>query len=79
MNEPKRRGRLAAFLIRLLKEQPLGTACGMIVLLLILVAIFADVLAPYPYKEMHLIDRLQTPSAKYLLGTDRGDETYSAA
>jgi len=70
-SEPKRRSRLADFLMRLLKEQPLGTACGMIVLLLILVAIFADVLAPYPYKEMHLIDRLQGPSAQYLLGTDQ--------
>ena len=69
--EPKRRARLADFLIRLLKEQPLGTACGMIVLLLILVAIFADVLAPYPYKEMHLVDRLQGPSSQYLLGTDQ--------
>ncbi len=70
-SEPKRRSRLADFLMRLLKEQPLGTACGMIVLLLILVAIFADVLAPYPYKEMHLIDRLQGPSSQYLLGTDQ--------
>ena len=71
MNEPKRRGRLAAFLIRLLKEQPLGTACGMIVLLLILVAIFADSLAPYPYKEMHLRDRMSGSSVQYLLGTDQ--------
>ncbi len=69
--EPKRRSRLADFLIRLLKEKPLGTACGMILLLLILVAIFADALAPYPYKEMHLIDRLQGPSSQYLLGTDQ--------
>ena len=71
INEPKRRGRFADFLIRLLKEKPLGTFCGMILLLLIFVAIFADVLAPYPYKEMHLIDRLQGPSAQYLLGTDQ--------
>ena len=70
-SEPKRRFRLADFLIRLLKEKPLGTFCGMIVLLLIFVAIFADVLAPYPYKEMHLIDRLQGPSSQYLLGTDQ--------
>ena len=70
-NEHRRWGRLADFLFRLLKEQPLGTACGMIVLLLILVAIFADVLAPYPYKEMHLIDRLQGSSARYPLGTDQ--------
>ena len=71
MNEPKRRGRLAAFLIRLLKEQPLGTACGMIVLLLILVALFADALAPYPFKEMHLRDRMTGSSVRYLLGTDQ--------
>ena len=70
-SEPKRRSRLADFLMRLLKEKPLGTFCGMILLLLIFVAIFADVLAPYPYKEMHLIDRLQGPSAQYLLGTDQ--------
>ena len=70
-SEPKRRSRLADFLMRLLKEKPLGTFCGMILLLLIFVAIFADVLAPYPYKEMHLIDRLQGPSSQYLLGTDQ--------
>ena len=32
---------------------------------------FADVLAPYSYKEMHLIDRLTGPSSEYLLGTDQ--------
>ena len=70
MNEPKRRGRLAAFCIRLLREKPLGTACGMILLILILVAIFADALAPYGYMEIHLVDRMQGASARYLLGTD---------
>ena len=69
-NEPKRRGRLAAFFIRLIEEQPLGTACGLIVLLLILVAIFADALAPYPFDEMHLRDRMTGSSAQYPLGTD---------
>ena len=67
---PKRRNKLAEFFIRLVKEKPLGTACGIIILLLIFVAIFGVQLAPYPYKEMHLIDRLQAPSARYLLGTD---------
>ena len=42
----------------------------MIVLLFILVAIFADVLIPYPYDEIHLADRLTGSSAQYLLGTD---------
>ncbi len=69
-NEPRRRGRLADFLFRLLKEQPLGTACGMIVLLLIVVALFADALAPYPFDEMHLRDRMTGSSVQYLLGTD---------
>ena len=67
---PKRRSRLADFFTRLVKEKRLGTACGIIVLLLILVAIFADVLAPYRYTEPHLVDRLQGSSARYLLGTD---------
>jgi peptide/nickel transport system permease protein len=43
----------------------------MIVLLLIFVAIFAHVLAPYEYSEPHLEDRLAGPSARYLLGTDQ--------
>ena len=70
IKESKRRGRLADFLLRLLKEKPLGIACGMIVLLFIFVAIFADALAPYPFYEMHLRDRFQGPSAQYFLGTD---------
>ena len=67
---PKRRSGLADFFIRLVREKPLGTASGIIILLLIFVAIFADALAPYPYLEVHPIDRLQGSSARYLLGTD---------
>ena len=69
-SEPKRRGRFADFLIRLWREKPLGTACGMIVLLFIVVAIFADVLAPHDYRKRHLPDRMQGSSTQYLLGTD---------
>ena len=68
--EPKRRSRLADFFIRLVKEKPLGTASGIIILIWILVAIFADVLTPYPPDEIHLADRLQGSSTQYLLGTD---------
>ena len=60
----------AHFLTRLVKEKPLGTASGVVVLILILVAVFADVIAPYPIGERHLPDRLQGSSAEYLLGTD---------
>ena len=44
---------------------------GILILILIFVAIFADVLAPYPYYEMHLADILKVPSAQYLVGTDQ--------
>ena len=71
VSEPKRRKRLADFFIRLWKKKPLGTACGIILLILIFVAIFGGVLTPYPYDELHLVDRLQGSSAKYLLGTDQ--------
>ena len=57
--------------VRLVKRKPLGAISALVVLILLLVAIFADVLAPYPYDEIHLIDRLQGPSAQYLLGTDQ--------
>ena len=69
--EPKRRSRLADFFIRLVREKPLGTISGIIILILIFVAIFADVLAPYPYDEVNILDRLQGPSARYLLGSDQ--------
>ncbi len=68
---PKRRSRLAEFFVRLVRDKPLGTASGIVILILILVAIFANALAPYPYWEMHLADRLTGPSAQYLLGTDQ--------
>ena len=71
VSEPKRRNAVADFFTRMWKEKPLGTACGIIVLILIFVAIFADVLAPYPYDEIHLYDMLKGSSAQYLLGTDQ--------
>ena len=73
---PKRRSRLADFFIRLVREKPLGTISGIIILILIFVAIFADILAPYPYGERHLPDRLQGSSAQYLLGTDHLGRDY---
>ena len=65
-----RRSRLAAFLSRLVREKPLGSACGTVILLLVLVSILAPVLAPYPIDELHVSDRLQGSSFKYFLGTD---------
>ena len=69
--ERERRSRLVEFLSRLVREQPLGTAGGIIVLLLLFCGIFADVLAPYGMNEVHLMDRYAPPSWKYLLGADQ--------
>ncbi len=71
MSEPKRRNVLANFFIRLVKEKPLGMFGGIIVLIFIFLAIFADVLAPLPYDKVSIFDRMQEPSEKYLLGTDQ--------
>jgi len=70
IKEPKRRSVLADFFIRLVREKPLGIIGGVIVLLLLLTAIFADLLAPYGYNEIVMADRLAAPSAKHLLGAD---------
>ena len=71
VGDSTRHAGLADFFVRLVREKPVGTASGIVVLLLILVSIFADELAPYPIDEQHLVDRLQAPSARYLLGTDQ--------
>ena len=71
MSESERRGRFADFFIRLWQEKPLGTISGLIILILIVVAIFADVLTPYPYDKLNLVDRLQGASVRHLLGTDQ--------
>ncbi|MBK5242590.1 ABC transporter permease [Clostridium sp.] len=36
----------------------------------IICAVFADFIAPYPYDEIHILDKLQPPSLKYYFGTD---------
>ena len=73
-----RRSRLTDFLNRLVREKPLGSACGVVILALVLVSILAPVLAPYPIDELHVPDRLQGSSFKYLLGTDHvGRDLFS--
>ena len=60
----------ASFFVRLWRERPVGAFGGIIVLILILVSIFADVLAPYRPREVNLPDILQGPSVAHLLGAD---------
>ena len=68
--ERKKRPLPVEVVIRLVKEKPLGTIGGVIVLLLLFVGIFCDALAPYGMNEMVLADRLDPPSTTHWLGTD---------
>jgi peptide/nickel transport system permease protein len=43
---------------------------GIIVIVVILAAVSADQLAPFPFDQMHIRQRLQPPSMTYLAGTD---------
>jgi peptide/nickel transport system permease protein len=61
---------LGEVLIRLVKEKPLGVIGGVIVVLMLLVGIFANSLAPYGMNESHLMNALRPPSSTFLLGTD---------
>jgi len=70
IEEKKKHSLLVDLLIRLVREKPLGTVGGVIVLVLFLTGIFANFIAPYPYAETHIKDALSPPSAQYLLGTD---------
>lgn len=56
---------------RLFRERPLGAWCGVVVLLLCFTAAFAGRLAPFPFSEIHLIDRLSGSTSTYLFGTDQ--------
>ena len=68
--ERKRCSPFINFFGRILKEKPLGTVGGVITLILLLVGIFANFLAPYGMNETHIEDMLAAPSSKYLLGAD---------
>jgi peptide/nickel transport system permease protein len=65
----KKRGALAEVLFRL-KKSPLAMFGLAFILLLVFVAIFANVLAPYPYQKQNLAHMFETPSKQFLLGTD---------
>lgn len=76
--EPRRRSGVSDFFVRLVKEKPLGTVGGVIVLALFLTGIFADLLAPYGMNEIDLSSRLSPPSSQHMLGSDNlGRDTLS--
>jgi peptide/nickel transport system permease protein len=70
--------------VRLAREKPLGLAGGVLVLVMMAIALLADVISTYPYERVHLADTLAAPMAEssygapYILGTDNlGRDMYS--
>jgi peptide/nickel transport system permease protein len=54
--------------LRFCRHKPLGAIGAVIVLALIVMAVFADRIAPYTYDES--VARMRPPSVKYWMGTD---------
>jgi peptide/nickel transport system permease protein len=65
---PSSRPRSLALTLRFCRRTPLGTIGAVIVLALIVMAVFADRIAPYAYDES--VARMKPPSVKYWMGTD---------
>ena len=69
---------LSSMLIYRLFRDPMGVVGLMIVVSFLIIAIFADFLAPYDPSKIDILNKLQGPSAEHLFGTDQlGRDTLS--
>ncbi|MBI2909801.1 MAG: ABC transporter permease [Chloroflexi bacterium] len=57
-------------LLRFFRTKPLGAAGGLVVALLVIVAIFAPLVAPHEPNQLSQRDILKPPSAEFFFGTD---------
>lgn len=57
--------------IQMLRRKPLGTAGGVIVVVMLAGAVLADLIAPYGFAETSLRERFIAGSAQHWLGTDQ--------
>jgi peptide/nickel transport system permease protein len=62
--------RACAAVGRFVRRKPLGAIGGVIVVAMLLMAVFAEAIAPYKYDETIRGARMQAPSATHWLGTD---------
>ncbi|EKB55338.1 MULTISPECIES: nickel transporter permease [Facklamia] len=78
--EPQKRGKfrgLKDIWIRM-KRNKLAMMGLVIIIVLVLVAIFADVIAPYGFADQNLANQYQTPNAQHWFGTDElGRDIFS--
>ena len=65
-------------ILKRITHEPLGFFGLILVTLIVISAILANVIAPYDPIALNIIDRLQGPSARHLLGTDQlGRDLFS--
>ncbi|TWT15437.1 ABC transporter permease [Reyranella sp. CPCC 100927] len=76
---PRRsRSPFTRFVIRLVREKPLGAVCAAVFVLFLFCGVFADVLAPYGMNQISPLNRLKPPSLQYPFGTDNlGRDMFS--
>ena len=75
---PRSRGPVREFFSRLQREKPVGAAAAVVFLLFVLTGLFAQLLAPYGFNEVSMLERLQAPSWKHPFGTDNlGRDMFS--
>ncbi|WP_297723365.1 ABC transporter permease [Limnohabitans sp. Rim8] len=66
------------FFSRLIHEKPVGAAAALVFLLFVFCGVFANLLAPYGFNEINMLERLKAPSWKHLFGTDNlGRDMFS--
>ena len=75
--ESKKENQFVAVMKRVCSDK-LAVAAMIIFAVIVLAAVFADVIAPYPYEEMDLGNTYQPPSWEHLCGTDQlGRDIFS--
>jgi peptide/nickel transport system permease protein len=73
-----RRSRSRRALSRFIRKQPLGSGCALLIVLIVVVAVFADVVAPYSATKNNVGPSLVGPSTEHLFGTDNfGRDIFS--
>ena len=74
----KRRHWLIEFLVRLFRDKPLGAIGLVVVVILSVMAVFAELIAPYGFAEQNLREPVEGYSLRHLLGTDQlGRDLFS--
>src|SRR6202008_1053514 len=66
----RQRGAVSVFLLRLVRDKPLGAICGAIFVLFLFCGVFADLLAPYGMNQISPLNRLKPTSWQFPFGTD---------